>query len=254
MPEINDNNFLETIVDKFMSNKPVKNKIKEFMLKALENEETFISLFLKMVGWVYDKCITDFQELFEIFVKKYYCKMFSAAVNKLENDGILTTMLLNKSSENDILMELFDKYLSEMSIDSKKVNSNIQSNNVNVILGLNVPKVILDWLFGTNIKEKVDDLNGIDNSIRNDYDDSEKTLEQYSSDKKLLFENIFQEVNKNMYFNKLIEKHFFNDENYNKIKRDYYKIFIIKNVVMNCDLTPCEDILDFILEKVIESN
>ena len=115
MPEINDNNFLETIVDKFMSNKPVKNKIKEFMLKALENEETFISLFLKMVGWVYDKCITDFQELFEIFVKKYYCKMFSAAVNKLENDGILTTMLLNKSSENDILMELFDKYLSEAS-------------------------------------------------------------------------------------------------------------------------------------------
>jgi hypothetical protein len=151
-------------------------------------------------------------------------------------------------------MEVFEKYLSEMSIDQSRVNSNIQSNDVKIILGLTVPKFIIDWLFGTELKEKIDNLNDIDNSIRNDYDDSEETLSQYASDKKLLLENIFQEINKNIYFNKLVEKHFFNEENYNKIKRDYYKVFIIKNVVSDCDLTSCEDMLDFILENIVESN
>ena len=257
---VREDNVMELMVNKFMDKKTkdVKDKIVDFVIKSLgraDVQKPFLQAFLENAREVYDKNITDFQRLFEVYVEKCFYKKFAQTINKLESEGFLSSLIINQNVIHPTILKILDQYLNNLKLETlRAINYNIQSNEVKIILGLNTPKMIYDSLFLNYISQEKDHLVKIDENIRNYYDDETEELTQYQDEKKLLFDNVYQEVSKNLYLTCLEKDGWFDGEQFNLIKRDYYKIFLVNNNILDCDLTSCEDILDYIMELLIKSN
>ena len=229
---INNSDYQKNITQKIISNKKFQEKIKSIMEKQIINSNNIaFTLFKDPNGLKKDDIdfISGIKKL-QLYTLKI---ILTKVIVKCERDNIFSYLMKEEENKNDLKNEFFDKYFELLELGEEKPSLEINSNDVQILLGINIPgsKPVLENIiqYVNTLKE---DFYNNEDRIRN-YDDDENKLEKnlrnYESKEQNLINKVVNEFKKYDIFKKyeeLEKENNLNEEYINDIYQDYYILFL----------------------------
>ena len=126
---------------------------------------------------------------------------------KCERDHIFS-YLMNENND-EFLKTCFDEYFDKLDLGDEKPSLEMNSNDVEIIMGMNIPgiKPIFENViqYVNDLKEEFFDNEDYIRNNRNEGEELEKDLTEYSTKQERLINNVVNKLKKNEIFIKLEE-------------------------------------------------
>ena len=230
--ELNNFNFIQKLTEFILNNEYIQNQIitnLKKQRKTIKNDikDVFISDNLDIND-------VDFIEVISTKLSRSFCSCLLKIIYNSLNDNILGPFLINKDIEsllkNNYFNNLINNYFEKTINPNKKLNMNINANEINIYNGLLLPKsktalsALIKYFDG-----RLEIFNTNEASLRNKkYTDENKIYKkekEYKQKLQIIYNDLKIEMMKNEYF-----KEVFNMNIDDLLLNEYLKIFVIKYI------------------------
>ena len=219
-----EENYVEKCINFILNNNDFNSKLKNTILKKLNEDETniFESLYYKNV---FRKNCVDLISVISLYLKELYRETLVKLIIKMEREGFLNTIIKNNDKLNTTIYQtIIDSYFDISNLKDFKYSNELKQNYVEIIDCLVIPGSLEVFSKTRNYVE----------TIKGDYFDNENNMlnneEEYKSKKEIFKNNTIIELEKSDLMNVLNNNINLlnNDEFFKDFIFDYFKILLIK--------------------------
>jgi hypothetical protein len=219
-----EENYVEKCINFILNNNDFNTKLKNTILKKLNEDETniFESLYYKNV---FRKNCVDLISVISLYLKELYRETLVKLIIKMEREGFLNTIIKNNDRLNTTIYQtIIDSYFDISNLKDFKYSNELKQNYVEIIDCLVIPGSLEVFSKTRNYVE----------TIKGDYFDNENNMsnneEEYKSKKEIFKNNTIIELEKSDLMNVLNNNINLlnNDEFFKDFIFDYFKILLIK--------------------------